>query len=94
MDEERKGPASAGMNWPQWSLPAALTHEELLAGIDDFAGQIYGHLLLLGITDPMPRQFVLAGLALRYARRANFLPELPRDVVIGTFLFLVPDFER
>lgn len=70
-------------------------HEELLAGISDHANQVYGHLLVaMGIVDPQPRDFVVAGLALKMARATNELPELPRDVVVGTFLWLVPLHER
>jgi len=48
----------------------------------------------MGIVDPQPRDFVVAGLALKMARATNELPELPRDVVVGTFLWLVPLHER
>jgi hypothetical protein len=69
-------------------------HLELLAGITDYSDQIYGLLQIVGVRDPRPRQFVLAGLVLKMSRATNGLPELPRDVVVGTFQFLVPDVER
>lgn len=69
-------------------------HDELLMAMSEYCEQIYGHLLLAGIADPQPRDFVIAALALNVARATNGLPELPRDVVVGGFLFLVPSFER
>jgi len=69
-------------------------HDELLAGISEYCEQLYGNVLMRGIADPRPCDFVAAGLALKAKRELHELPPLPRDVVIGTFLYLVPDFER
>lgn len=69
-------------------------HDELLASMSEYCHQIYGHLLLAGVADPQPRHFVLAALELNVARATNGLADLPRDVVVGGFLFLVPGFER
>lgn len=70
-------------------------HDELLAGITEHANQVYGRVLIeKGILDPHACDFVAAGLELRIARATKGLPELPHAVVVGTFLYLVPDFER
>lgn len=69
-------------------------HDELLASISEYCDAIYEHLLLAGVADPQPRHFVIAALSLRVSRATNGLPEVPRDVVVRGFLFLVPSFER
>jgi hypothetical protein len=69
-------------------------HDELLAGISEYSEQLYDNLLMRKIEDPRPRDFVAAGLALKAKRELHELPRLSREVVIGTFLYLVPDFER
>lgn len=66
----------------------------LLAGISEYSEQLYGNVLMRGILDPRPRDFVVAGLALKAKRELHELAPLARDVVIGTFLYLIPDFER
>lgn len=73
---------------------AKVGKDELLEGITEHAGQVYGKLMLAGISDPQPRQFVLAGIALKLARDINGLPPLPRAVVVGAFRWLIPDAER
>lgn len=70
-------------------------HDELLEGIADHAQQVYGHLPTHEhVVDPSPADFVTAGLCLKVAREINGEPALPRDVVVGTFLWLVPEHER
>jgi hypothetical protein len=69
-------------------------HDELLEGICEHANQVYERLEICRVRDPQPRDFVLIGLALKAIRELNGQPELPRDVVVGTFLWLVPAFER
>jgi hypothetical protein len=66
----------------------------LIEAASEFCEQVYGRLLLDGITDPRPRQMVLATNALRFKRRVNGLDALPADVVHVAFWYLVPPDER
>lgn len=69
-------------------------HGDVLDGICEHATQVYEKLEVCRVSDPQPRDFVLIGLALKAIRELNGVSELPRDVVVGTFLWLIPVHER
>lgn len=66
----------------------------LIERASELCEQVYGRCIVLGIADPLPRDFTRELLALNLARYANTGHVFPLDVMASAFWYLVPPAER